>query len=146
SYEEPAFDLYPLTAAPSPLGEGRVGTLPAPLPLAEFARRVREMLKCGPVQVVGESGRSIGKVAIVWGAGGELMADALRVRADAFLTGEMRFHDYLAARAQGLALVLPGHYATERPGVEELARRLAAEWPDVESWASTREADPVAWA
>jgi dinuclear metal center YbgI/SA1388 family protein len=146
SYEEPAFDLYPLTAAPSPLGEGRVGSLPAPLQLGDLSRRVREMLKCGPVQVVGDSGKNVRKVAIVCGAGGELMTDALRVRADVFLTGEMRFHDYLAARAQGLALVLPGHYATERPGVEELARRLAAAWPDVEAWASARECDPVGWA
>jgi hypothetical protein len=33
----------------------------------------------------------------------------------------VRFHDFLPARAQGLALVLPGHYATERCGAEELA-------------------------
>jgi dinuclear metal center YbgI/SA1388 family protein len=146
SYEEPAFDLYPLTPAPAPLGEGRVGSLPAAVPLADVARRVREVLKCGPVQVVGEAGRSVRKVAIVCGAGGELMSDAVRARADVFLTGEMRFHDYLAARAQGLSLVLPGHYATERPGVEELARRLGGAWPDIEAWASAREADPVTWA
>ena len=86
-------------------------------------------------------------MAIVCGAGGELLADAVRARADVFLTGEMRFHDYLAAQAQGLALVLPGHYATERPGVEELAERIArGAGPGVEAWASEREGDPVRWA
>lgn len=144
SYEEPAFDLYPLAAAPSPLGEGRVGVLPAAVALTEFARRVRSLLSCGPVQVVGGE-RDVTRVAIVCGAGGELMGDATRAKADVFLTGEMRFHDYLAAQTQGLALVLPGHYATERPGVEELARRLAAAWPDVTAWASRREGDPVGW-
>jgi putative NIF3 family GTP cyclohydrolase 1 type 2 len=75
-----------------------------------------------------------------------MLHDAIRARADVFLTGEMRFHDYLEARARGVALILPGHYATERPGVEELARRLAAQWPGVEAWASEREGDPVSWA
>jgi putative NIF3 family GTP cyclohydrolase 1 type 2 len=85
------------------------------------------------------------RVAIVCGAGGELLGDALRAKADVLLTGEMRFHDYLAARAQGISLVLPGHYATERFGVEELARRMQAEWPGLRVWASERESDPVNW-
>ena len=71
--------------------------------------------------------------------------NAARARADVLLTGEMRFHDYLAARARGVALLLPGHHATERPGVEMLAGRFKAEWPGLEVWASEREADPVTW-
>jgi dinuclear metal center YbgI/SA1388 family protein len=146
SYEEPAFDLYPLRPAPSPLGEGRVGDLPAAAPLEELAGRLRRALGCGSVQVVGERGRAVRRVAVACGAGGELLPDAARARADVFLTGEMRFHDYLAARAQGVALLLPGHHATERPGVEDLAGRLKATWPQLEVWASEREADPVTWA
>jgi putative NIF3 family GTP cyclohydrolase 1 type 2 len=83
---------------------------------------------------------------VACGAGGELLHDAVRAQADVLLTGEARFHDYLAARAAGLALVLPGHYATERCGVEELAELLRGRWPEVEVWASAREADPVTWA
>src|SRR5437763_337313 len=52
SYEEPAYDVYPLRPAASPLGEGRVGRLQATT-LAELAARVRTVLTCGPVQVVG---------------------------------------------------------------------------------------------
>ena len=44
--------------------------------------------------------------------------DAVGAKADVFLTGELRFHDFLAAQAHGLSLVLPGHYATERFGIE----------------------------
>ena len=67
---------------------------------------------------------ALGSSAVACGAAGEFLSDAVRAKADVFLTGEMRFHDYLAARAAGLALVLPGHYATERGGVEDLAERL----------------------
>jgi dinuclear metal center YbgI/SA1388 family protein len=145
SYEEPAYDVYPLRPAAPSLGEGRVGRLPSPQPLAGLAKAAKAALRAGMVQTVGDAAAPVQRVAIVCGAGGELLQDAVRARADVLLTGEMRFHDYLAAQAQGLALVLPGHYATERFGVEELAARLQEQWKDVEVWASRREADPVTW-
>ena len=106
---------------------------------------MRAALGCGPVQIIGDPQRPVSRVAVACGAGGELLPDAVRACADVLLTGEARFHDCLAAEAQGLALVLPGHYATERCGVEELAGRLQAEWPDVPAWASRRERDPAGW-
>lgn len=145
SYEEPAFDVYPLRSASGSSGTGRLGTLASPVPLDDLARRVRELLHAGPIQVVGDAKRMVSRVGIVCGAGGELLGDAVRARADVFLTGEMRFHDYLAARTQGVALCLPGHYATERFGLEELAERLRQRWAGLEVWASERESDPVYW-
>src|SRR5207248_10199528 len=119
--------------------------LPRTTPLDKLARLVNTSLGAGKVQVVGEADRGVERVAIVCGAGGEMLSDVLRARADVFLTGEMRFHDYLSAQAQGLALCLPGHYATERFAVEELARRLQARWPELGVWASRNEGDPVTW-
>jgi putative NIF3 family GTP cyclohydrolase 1 type 2 len=49
----------------------------------------------------------------------------------------------LHAREQNTALVLPGHFATERPAIEELAEKLAREWPALTVWASRRESDPA---
>jgi dinuclear metal center YbgI/SA1388 family protein len=145
SYEEPAFDVYPLRPARSPLGDGRLGRLPQPVPLHELARTVKTALNAGPVQVIGDAARPVQRVAIVCGAGGELLTDAVRARADVLLTGEARFHDYLAAEAQGLSLILPGHYATERCGIEELAERLKKQFPGLDAWASRSERDPANW-
>jgi dinuclear metal center YbgI/SA1388 family protein len=143
SYEEPAYDVYPLRPAPG-LGEGRVGDL-EPTPLGELARSLRQSLNCGPIQVGGETVRSVRRVAIACGAGGEFLGDAVRAGADVLLTGEARFHDYLDAQARGLALLLPGHYATERLGAEELAVRIGQRWPELTVRASERESDPVSW-
>jgi dinuclear metal center YbgI/SA1388 family protein len=143
SYEEPAFDVYPLrpTAAG---GEGRVGTLAGPATLGELADRAKRELKAASVQVVGDLSRPVGKVAVACGAAGEYLSDSVRSGADVFVTGELRFHDALAARDAGIGVLLPGHYATERPAVEVLAGRLAAQWPGVEVWASRVERDPLA--
>lgn len=145
SYEEPAFDLYPLESVPQGPGEGRIGVLGEPVKLQTLAETLRQKLACGPIQVVGSLSRAIRRVAIVCGAGGEFLRDAIQEKADLLITGEMRFHEYLAAQAAGLALVLPGHYATERCGVEHLASRLQTQFPGMEIWPSHREKDPVSW-
>ena len=86
------------------------------------------------------------KVALACGAAGEYLVDSLRSNADVFLTGELRFHDALTARDSRVSLILPGHYSTERPAIEELAAKLAADWPGVVVWASRAERDPLASA
>lgn len=142
SYEEPAFDVYPLRPGKTG-GEGRVGELAEPLPLTEFAGRVKAACGAAAVQLVGDGNRPVKTVAVACGAAGEFLQDAVRAKADVFVTGEVRFHDCLAAVAAGVALVLPGHYASERPAVEWLAERLAAEFPDLSARASRRERDPL---
>lgn len=143
SYEEPAYDIYPLLAQESREGQGRVGALPAPATLGEFAKRVREQLGSGLVQICGPAERPVQRVALACGAAAEFLKDAIKARADVFLTGEARFHDCLSARSQGIGLVLAGHYATERFAVEELAESIKGSFGNLEVWASEREADPL---
>jgi dinuclear metal center YbgI/SA1388 family protein len=143
SYEEPAFDIYPLQGDPSRHGQGRVGDLPQPMALADFAQIVKSQLRANALQTVGDTAKSIRRVAIACGAAGEFLADAGRAGADVFVTGELRFHDALAAETKGVAVVIAGHYATERPAVEDLATRLAAAIPGITIWPSRDERDPV---
>jgi hypothetical protein len=143
SYEEPAYDVYPLRPERAPVGQGRFGTLPAPVPLHTMARNVKAALSADQVQVVGVADRMVRAIALACGAAGEFLSDAVRRQADVFLTGEARFHDCLAAQAQGIALLLAGHYATERCGVEMLAQRLQGAFPRLRVWPSRREADPL---
>jgi len=142
SYEEPAYDVYPLRPERAKLGEGRCGMLPAPLPLEAFAQLVKAALSANAVQIVGAPGM-VQRIAIACGAAGEFLGDGINQRAHAFVTGEVRFHDCLTAQAQGIALVLPGHYATERGGVETLAARLHLQFPALHIWASRRETEPL---
>jgi dinuclear metal center YbgI/SA1388 family protein len=144
SYEEAAFDVYPLRPRANSLGEGRLGRLLQSSSLQEFAAFVKSTLHASLVQTVGDSNRRVERVAIVCGAGGEFVDEAVHAKADVFLTGEVRFHDCLTANAKGLALVLPGHYATERCGIEMLAEQMQAQWPALHIWASHRERDPLA--
>jgi dinuclear metal center YbgI/SA1388 family protein len=151
SYEEPAFEFYPL-AYPKAVrrdaessersGEGRVGELTSPSNLGELARKTKTLLRAHGCHLVGDPAKPVARVAVACGAAGEFLADAIREKADAFLTGELRFHDGLAANAAGVGVILPGHYATERPAVEVLATKLAAAFPGLSVRPSAAETDP----
>src|SRR5207253_5001863 len=100
---------------PNPVGgESRVGEV-TPTTLGALARLAKAQLAAACVQIVGDPARPVKRVAVACGAAGEFLPDAARAGADAFLTGEMRFHDCATA---AVGVILPGHYATERPGVE----------------------------
>lgn len=147
SYEEPAFDIYPLHSVESStstvIGTGRLGMLAAPLSSQALADLVSTRLG-QPVVLTGQSNRrDINRVAIVCGAGGSLLHEAIKCKADAFLTGEIRFHDELAAQSAGVTVIAAGHYATERPGVEKLTQLLSGALPGCKVWASCAEQNPA---
>jgi dinuclear metal center YbgI/SA1388 family protein len=141
SYEEPAIDVYPLRGTPAGPGVGRIGRLSAPEPLETFARRVAMTLNAPATQFVGDPKRPIERVAIACGAGDDFLRD-VAWKADVLLTGEARFHRAFEAESLNVALIVAGHHATERPGVEMLAGRIAQTFPDLTVWASRREVDP----
>ncbi len=143
SYEEPAFDVYPLMARPSAIGEGRIGQLPQSVTFQELVQTTKGVLNAAFVQAVGDLNRTVQSVALACGAAGEFLTDAHNKKADVFLTGEMRFHDLLKAQSWELSLLLPGHFATERIGVERLANTLSQQWPDLTVWASRQEKEPL---
>ncbi len=143
SYEEPAFDIYPLKPKRGG-GTGRIGELSTPVVLSEFAASVKRACVTNFTQFVGDLVRPVRIVALACGAAGEYLTDAIRAKADVFVTGEARFHDLLTAEAAGIGLVLPGHYASERPAVEDLAARLQPAFPEAVVWASRAERDPLA--
>jgi putative NIF3 family GTP cyclohydrolase 1 type 2 len=85
------------------------------------------------------------RIAIVCGAGDSLIPLARAAGADALLTGEIRFHQALEARACGLHVIAVGHHASERPGVEQLAEQIGQAFPPLRVWPSQAERDPIQW-
>jgi dinuclear metal center YbgI/SA1388 family protein len=131
---------------PESIGAGRHGRLAATVTLAEFIERTRSVLGIAHLQYVSQAERTLDRVGVACGSAAEFIPDAIRNGCDLLLTGEARFHACLEARHRGLALILAGHYATERPAVEALASTLATAFPGAEVWPSDRETDPVKWS
>ena len=129
----------------SGLGSGRYGDLPEPVSLSEFVERVKAALRIEHTWLVGDTAQSVSRVGIACGAAAEFMRDARLAGCEVLLTGEARFHACLEARSLGIALVLPGHYATERHAMESLAGVLQERFPELSVSASESETDPIRW-
>ncbi len=127
-------------------GGGRCGELESPIALGELINRIKRALAIERLQFVGDLSFSVARLAIACGSAAEFLPDARRAGCQALLTGEARFHACLEAREAGIALILAGHYATERPAMERLAAVLAEKFPNAAVRASAAERDPLRWA
>ena len=125
------------------VGGGRYGELDAAMTLAELSDRVKEFLSIDAVRAVGDPQRVVRRIAVGCGSGGEFLGAVRDVNCEAFVTGETSFHTCLAAQAHGVALLLTGHFSSERFAMECLADVLAAEFQDLKVWPSKSENDPL---
>jgi dinuclear metal center YbgI/SA1388 family protein len=140
-YEEVAYDLFPLEQRWPGAGLGRIGTLAQPEPVGAFLQRVREVLGTSRLAVIGECARDVRTIALCTGAGGDFLEAAHRAGADLYLTGEVKHHQALLARQQGMVVIDAGHFATERPVVPLLSAALAQQFPEL-TVVPARETDP----
>ena len=124
---------------------GRFGQLPRPHTLAELADVLKQFLRIGGLQVVGTLDKRITQVGIACGSAGEFLGAAIDRGCQALVTGETRLHTCYEAEARGIALLLVGHHASERFGVENLAKTLSTQFPTLAVWASRDERDPLQW-
>jgi dinuclear metal center YbgI/SA1388 family protein len=125
------------------IGAGRCGMTKTSATLGDVAARVKSFLKIDKVRVVGNDSRNVRRVAFACGSGGSFLAAAEARECDILVTGETSFHTCLHAEAIGLGLILVGHYASERFGMEFLAEFLGEHLVGVEVWASREESDPI---
>ena len=126
------------------LGTGRFGEC-EPMTLNRLAANVTEFLNIQGLHIVGDIQSKVSRVGIACGSAGEFIRPASRAGCQVLLTGEARFHTCLEAKALGIAMILPGHFASERFALETLATQLASEFTDAKVWASQQESDPLQW-
>ena len=124
-YETPAYDIYPLEPEARPTGLGRVGQVEPPLLLLDFVKKIKMDMGVSHVRFCGPPDLLIQKAAVCSGSGGSLLGRFFSCGADVFVSGDLGYHDARTVEDAGKALVDLGHFETEHPVVEDLARRLA---------------------
>jgi dinuclear metal center YbgI/SA1388 family protein len=98
-----------------------------PLTLAQLAAKVEERLARRPL-VIGSPERPMRRLAWCTGGAQDLLADAVDLGVDGFLTGEVSERTVHLSRETGVAFLAAGHHATERYGVQAVGAHLAAEF------------------
>lgn len=108
-----------------------LGELSQPQKAEELKATVSETLRF-PTRCYGDGALEIRTLAIGGGACDEEWREAKALGAQAFLTGEVRHHNALAASMDGFVLLDAGHYGTEAPLVPLLTEYLQNRLNDVQ--------------
>ncbi|MCU0457863.1 MAG: Nif3-like dinuclear metal center hexameric protein [Bacteroidales bacterium] len=128
-YEEVAWDLISLENEYTGAGAGAIGTLPAPLAGAALLQRLRELTGLPVIRYSGDPARTVTKVAVCGGAGSYLISSAVRAGADAFITGDIKYHAFTEAPADMLVADI-GHYESEKFALEILYNLIQKKFPN----------------
>ncbi len=123
-YEEAAYDIYPVEQKGRKEGIGRIGELPEAMPFKEFAAMLKEKLSLDAIRLVGDGEKMVKKVGLCTGAGVGFTALAAALGCDAYLTGDIKYHEAQEAVEKGIAVVDVTHYASEVLIVPVLQKKL----------------------
>lgn len=128
SYEEPAYDIYPLVSLKSGAPAGRVGELPEALSAPDLAGRLAGLFGVDNVRYTAPSAAMVKRVAVVPGSGAGFIG-ALRGAIDVLVTGDYKYHDVQLADELGIGLIELPHDVSEGVALEHwlpsLERELA---------------------
>lgn len=112
-YEEIAYEIYELKNEHQNIGLGMIGNLQEEITEEDFLKLVKEKMKCGGIRHSKFLGKKIKKVAVLGGSGSFAINQAIQAGADAYITADLKYHDfYLAENTILLADI--GHYESER--------------------------------
>lgn len=141
-YEEVAYDIYPLENSYNKQGIGALGYLPDPMISTDFLNHVKKELNCTQLRHSVLMSKPVSKVAICGGSGGFLISDVLASGADAFVTGDLKYHQFFEPEKQ-LLLIDAGHFETERHAVEIFYELLLKNFPTFAFYFSEVNTNPV---
>jgi len=112
-YEEVAYDLYPLLNENPLAGNGVLGELPEEATPESFLEILKTTFHIPAIRYAGNTSKKIKYVAVCGGAGSFLISRALHSNADAFVTGDLKYHQFFEAENKILLCDI-GHYESEQ--------------------------------
>lgn len=111
-YEEVAYDLQKIENENQMVGSGMIGQLEEALSEADFLRNLKSSMNLTTIKHTRLTGNKIKKVALCGGSGSFLLKDAIKQKADIFISADFKYHDYFDADKK-LIIADIGHYESE---------------------------------
>jgi dinuclear metal center YbgI/SA1388 family protein len=95
--------------------------------LGQLARSVASRLGRDPL-VIGDLNKPIKSIAWCTGAAQGYITEAIAMKVDAYISGEVSEQTFHASQEMGVAFIAAGHHATERYGIQALGQHLSKKW------------------
>ncbi len=127
-YEEVAYDIVPLENKHQMTGSGIIGELPEAISEKEFLQLLKNQFGLSVIRHTRFLNKPVKKIAVCGGAGSFLIKTALSAGADAFVTADVKYHEFFDAENK-LLLADIGHWESEQFTIDLLAEFLSGKFP-----------------
>jgi dinuclear metal center YbgI/SA1388 family protein len=122
-YEEVAYEVYPIENENPYEGAGMIGDLKNPMGEQAFLHHLKNIFRCGVIRHTNFLNKNIIKVAVCGGSGSFLLNNAIRQKADIFITGDFKYHEFFDAENR-IVIADIGHYESEQFTSKIIADKL----------------------
>lgn len=141
-YEEVAYDIYPLENKSLLTGAGMIGEIEEEMEIKDFLAFVKETLNTKFIKHNELLKRKVRRIAICGGSGSFLINRAHSQKADVFITGDVKYHDFFEHQGE-MTIVDAGHYETEQFTKELIHSILKEKFPNFAVQISETGTNPV---
>jgi dinuclear metal center YbgI/SA1388 family protein len=141
-YEEVAYDIFTMENMHLGIGSGVIGILESPMDEMTFLELLKDRFGAKGIRYTGLLGKPIQKVAICGGAGSFLIKKAIKNKADIYITGDVKYHEFFDAEEK-IVVADIGHYESEQFTVELLCDLLLKKFPTFAVLKSSVNTNPV---
>ncbi len=126
-YEEVAYDVYAILNSNATIGSGMIGELTEALSTEAFLKHLKIAMNLNVIRFTPYSNK-VKKVAVCGGSGSFLLRNAIGAHADAFVTGDFKYHEFFDAESR-LMIADIGHYESEIFTINLLADEILKKFP-----------------
>ena len=127
-YEEVAYDIYRIANKNQEIGAGMIGHLKEEIPVEMFLKKLKKTFKTGCIKHTNINKAFIKKVALCGGSGSFLLRNAMAQKADIFITGDFKYHEFFDADNK-IIIADIGHFESEQFTNELLYDKLTKKFP-----------------
>lgn len=140
-YEEPAYDIYPLLNTYKKAGLGAIGTI-NPTEEKLFLQKIKEVFNVTAVRHTPLRNKKIETVALCGGSGSSLLKDAIKAKADIFISGDFKYHQFFDNEGRILIADI-GHFESEQFTKEIFYQILKKKFPTFAVHFSSINTNPI---
>lgn len=141
-YEEVAYQLIQLENENQYSGLGMYGELEEEMEEVEFLKLVKEKFNLEIIKHSDFTYKKIKRVGVLGGSGASGIKAALGAKCDAYLTGDLKYHDYFSAESRMLLCDI-GHYESEQLVSEQIFEILSQKFSTFAILKSCEKTNPV---
>lgn len=141
-YEEVACDVYPLRNLHPGVGSGLVGEFAEAMGERAFLDHLKAVFGTPAIRHTALRGKPVKRVALCGGSGAFLIGKARAAMADAYVTGDVKYHEFFLPEGR-LLLADVGHFESERFTPHLIQRHLAGILPTFAARLSETVTNPI---